>query len=174
MTVFKAIDILVKNGKKPILITTGVMKDFRGNNENIETIKSYIEKNDLKKNILLLGLIPYDEVLVLMRKCIAVINPSFFEGWSSTVEEAKSIGKRLIISDIAVHREQRPQNVVYFDPRDEVKLAEILEHDCDEQNHHISQVSYNVDFKQDLLKRSKAFSENYYNLVKSIIKIEHN
>lgn len=33
------------------------------------------------------------------------VNPSFYEGWSTTVEEAKSIGVPLLLSDIPVHRE---------------------------------------------------------------------
>ena len=34
---------------------------------------------------------------------VALINPSRFEGWSTTVEEAKSMGKRVLLSDIPVH-----------------------------------------------------------------------
>jgi glycosyltransferase involved in cell wall biosynthesis len=74
-----------------------------------------------------LGLIPYEDVLNLIYFSKALINPSFFEGWSSTVEEAKSIGTLSIISDIPIHREQSPKNVIYFDPNDSVNLAEILE-----------------------------------------------
>jgi glycosyltransferase involved in cell wall biosynthesis len=52
----------------------------------------------------------------LMRHAIAVINPSKFEGWSTTVEEAKSMGKAILLSDIAVHREQAPDRAAYFPP----------------------------------------------------------
>ncbi len=45
-------------------------------------------------------------MLVLLAHAVAVINPSRFEGWSSSVEEAKALGKPLIVSDIPVHREQ--------------------------------------------------------------------
>ena len=43
-----------------------------------------------------------------MRQSVAVLQPSLFEGWSTTVEEAKSIGKTILLSDIPVHREQAP------------------------------------------------------------------
>jgi glycosyltransferase involved in cell wall biosynthesis len=61
-----------------------------------------------------------------MRACRAVINPSLFEGWSTTVEEAKSLGKQAIVSDLPVHREQAPLRCMYFDPRDPEKLADAL------------------------------------------------
>ena len=60
----------------------------------------------LEKNFIFLGVIPYKDVLGLMRAAVAVINPSVMEGWSTTVEEAKSLGLPLILSDIPVHREQ--------------------------------------------------------------------
>jgi len=61
----------------------------------------------------ILGIIPYEDVFSLMRFSCAVVNPSKFEGWSSTVEECKSAGKRMLLSDIAVHREQMP-NANFF------------------------------------------------------------
>ena len=51
-----------------------------------------------------------------MRHSLALINPSYFEGWSTSVEEAKSLGKRVILSDIPVHREQNPLMGIYFPP----------------------------------------------------------
>ena len=169
MVVLRAINLLVKSGINPLIITTGVMDDFRGNNKNLLEIKSYIQKNNLESNILLLGLIPYNEVLILMRKCIAVINPSFFEGWSSTIEEAKSIGKPVIISDIPVHREQNPNNVIFFDPNNESELSEILGDTWNsdylyEQSEHV-----NESLKKDLLNRTIAFSNNYYTIIKDLV-----
>ena len=61
-----------------------------------------------------------------MNHCIAVVNPSLFEGWSSTVEEAKSMGKRIILSDIPTHREQNPPCGYYFNPGDSASLAKII------------------------------------------------
>jgi hypothetical protein len=57
---------------------------------------------------------------------VAIINPSYFEGWSTTVEEAKALGQRLILSDIPVHREQAPMYATYFMPNDAKALADIL------------------------------------------------
>jgi glycosyltransferase involved in cell wall biosynthesis len=73
-----------------------------------------------------LGVVPYEHVAALMRESVAVINPSLFEGWSTTVEEAKSSGKRVLLSDIPVHREQAPPGGSFFDPHDPDGLAELI------------------------------------------------
>ncbi len=74
-----------------------------------------------------LGLVPPADAAALMRECVAVINPSLFEGWSTTVEEAKSLGKRVLLSDIPVHREQDPRRSRYFDAQDPHDVARALE-----------------------------------------------
>ena len=169
--VFKAINLLIKKGLNPLLVTTGLMNDFRGNNKNLILIQDYIKQNNLEKNILLLGLIPYEEVLILMHKCKAVINPSFFEGWSSTIEEAKSIGKTVILSDIPVHREQNPNNAFYFNPNNEDELSIILEIVWNKDDYRSSEISKDLKekLKQDLVNRTKIFSESYYKIIKDLV-----
>ena len=57
---------------------------------------------------------------------VGIINPSKFEGWSSSVEQAKSMGKKVILSNINIHKEQNPDRGVYFNADDNKKLANIL------------------------------------------------
>jgi glycosyltransferase involved in cell wall biosynthesis len=73
-----------------------------------------------------LGLVPAQDVPQLALQSVAVINPSLFEGWSTTVEEAKSLGVPLLLSDIAVHREQAGDRARYFAPRSTRDCAEAL------------------------------------------------
>ncbi len=124
--VFKALKILKEKGIDIQLVTSGLMQDYRKNN-HIEPLLSFVKENNLSDNIKFLGLIPYVDVLQLIKDSIAVINPSLFEGWSSTVEESKSVGKLVILSNILVHIEQSPRNSKYFDPNNEQELALILE-----------------------------------------------
>jgi glycosyltransferase involved in cell wall biosynthesis len=65
-------------------------------------------------------------VYALMRTSTALINPSRFEGWSTTVEEAKSFGVPMILSDIDVHREQTGGTSRYFGIDDPTALADHL------------------------------------------------
>jgi glycosyltransferase involved in cell wall biosynthesis len=74
----------------------------------------------------ILGLIPYEDVQALMRGCAAIINPSRFEGWSTTVEEAKALSVNMLLSDINVHREQAGALALYFDVEDKDTLATLL------------------------------------------------
>jgi len=69
-----------------------------------------------------LGLIAYDDVLALNAAADAVLNPSLFEGWATSVEEAKSLGTALVLSDLDVHREQAP-DAAFFTARDAGALA---------------------------------------------------
>ena len=72
-------------------------------------------------------MIPYNDVIHLMYASCAVINPSFFEGWSTTVEEAKSLKKDLIVSNLRVHIEQLKENARFFNPDSYEELSNILE-----------------------------------------------
>ena len=76
--------------------------------------------------MIVLGTVPHADVFRLLRQSIGVLQPSLFEGWNTAVEECKSVGKAMIVSDIAVHREQNPPNSVYFPPTDFIALADHL------------------------------------------------
>ena len=94
MLVYKALTLLKEKGYDVTIVCTGDLKDYRHKN-HYSQILEYINKN--KINVKLLGLINYIEMILLMKYSIAVINPLYFEGWSSTVEECKSLGKNMIL-----------------------------------------------------------------------------
>ena len=62
-----------------------------------------------------------------MSGSIAIIQPSYFEGWSTVVEDAKAMNQFVIASDIAVHKEQLKVNYCLFDPKNDQELAEKIE-----------------------------------------------
>jgi hypothetical protein len=61
-----------------------------------------------------------------MRRSLAVIQPSLFEGWSTVVEDARVLGKPTILSDISVHLEQNPPNSLFFEQHSPQHLAKLL------------------------------------------------
>ncbi len=124
--VFEAMRILRNRGIRPFLVLTGNPFDYRSPMYFTELFQR-ISTLNLLDQIAFLGFITYEHVLLLMRQCISVINASLFEGWSTTVEEAKSLGKRILTSNLNVHIEQNPPGGVYFDPRNPEDLAEKLE-----------------------------------------------
>ncbi len=121
--VLEALKTLKESGKNMKVIATGNTHDYRQPG-HLKSLMDYVEANGLSESFKVLGLVPRKDVFGLMRHSIAVLNPSFFEGWSTTVEEAKSMGKRIILSDIPVHREQDPPGGVFFNPKDPEGLAE--------------------------------------------------
>lgn len=121
--IIEALHILKKTGRDVLVLSTGNANDYR-QPDLIKSLCAYIEENNLSENFRMLGLVPRSDVIALMRYSLALINPSFFEGWSTTVEEAKSMGKRIILSDIDVHKEQNPPGGIFFNPKDPNDLAE--------------------------------------------------
>jgi glycosyltransferase involved in cell wall biosynthesis len=167
LTAFKACKILNEKGIKFHLLTSGYMKDFRSNDDHVAKLISYVNDNNLNNTVKFLGLIPYADVLDLIINATALINPSYFEGWSSTVEEARSAGTLTLLSDIAIHREQDPLGCKYFSPNSETELANLMEgvlNGAIEYNRPSSEY-----LNQDLEKRTIAFGQQYISLVKSLI-----
>ena len=104
---------------------TGLQNDPRAT-QNFAMITDFIAKNNLSSYFKMTGNIPYSDVKLLQHFSMAVIQPSLFEGWNTAVEECKLLGKKIILSNIPVHLEQNPENVIFFDPHNENKLADIL------------------------------------------------
>jgi glycosyltransferase involved in cell wall biosynthesis len=126
LLLFKAAKILKERGIDFQMIFTGgtsVEKDFT----YFQSLEIFIEKNDLRNQIKILGIIDRSDQLILMKHSVAIVQPSLFEGWSTLVEESKALSKYIIVSDIAIHREQIKDNCAFFDPNDEIELSNILE-----------------------------------------------
>jgi glycosyltransferase involved in cell wall biosynthesis len=165
IVVFKALHYLKQKGIHPTVMCTGNPSEFRNPgyyNELTEKIKDW----EIGDQIRVLGLVPHDDVLMLLRQSIAVINPSLFEGWSTTVEESKSIGKHIILSDIPVHREQSPQSVEFFPPHDHIKLAELLQYNW-EKLQPGPNIELEKNARQNLPGRKAEYADNFLNIIKS-------
>lgn len=121
-TVIEALHILKEQGRYVCVVSTGSTQDYRVP-KHFAAIESMIEKYGVKDRYFILGIIPYADVQSLAEASVGYINPSFFEGWSTTVEEAKYRGKPILLSDLPVHREQAPAKGVFFDPNDAEDLA---------------------------------------------------
>jgi glycosyltransferase involved in cell wall biosynthesis len=123
--VFQAVKALKEKGEKILIVCTGSPFDYRHPGYHTQLFNKVSQWN-LHDNIIYLGLVPREHVLLFIRQSICVLNPSLFEGFSMTVEEAESVGKQLLISDIPVHRERKLSKVTFFNPRDCGDLMEKL------------------------------------------------
>lgn len=123
--VIQALKILRTRGRDVVVAVTGKQADTRDPG-HFPRIQRLIESSELAHSFRLLGLIPHEHIPALMRSCAALINPSTFEGWSTTVEEAKAMGTPMILSSLRVHREQS-NDALFFDASAPEQLADILE-----------------------------------------------
>jgi glycosyltransferase involved in cell wall biosynthesis len=111
----------------PLVVSTGKTEDARdpGYFTRFQAALAGAGVGDAYR---VLGVIERRDMLVLMAHAAVVLNPSRFEGWSTSVEEAKALGKPLWVSDIAVHREQVAglADAQRFGVDDDVALAALL------------------------------------------------
>ncbi len=148
--VLKALKFLKKRNSKIKIISTGFSQDYRFPNY-FKSISKYINDNKLNNNFIYLGVVPDKIVKCLMHNCLAIINPSKFEGWNTSVEQGKAIGKKIILSNISTHKEQNPPNAKFFCVNNYLELARILNQTWSKGNndknimHKFS--SFNNDFK---------------------------
>lgn len=124
--VIEALGILRKKGLSFTVVATGNPKDHRYPNLYRE-LEQRMRMLDVAGNFHMLGMVPRSHLIALLRICTVLINPSRFEGWSTTVEEGKVFGVPMILSDLPVHREQAGNKAVYFAVDDAFQLAAYLE-----------------------------------------------
>ncbi|WP_431135817.1 glycosyltransferase family 4 protein [Psychroserpens mesophilus] len=131
IVVFKAVTHLKRKGISITVAMSGKENDHR-NKENFKQLKDYIAAHNLETNIKFVGFLPRKEQLCLFKHSIAIIQPSLFEGWSTVVEDAKALGKYLVLSDLKVHKEQIKDRASFFNPNDDIELAHVLEKQINE------------------------------------------
>lgn len=158
------------NQKQDIqIVSTGYFYDHRFPEYKNEILK-YIEANKLNDSFKILGIIPYEDLMDLMHLAIAVINPSKSEGWSSTVEQAKSIGKMVLLSNLKVHKEQAPYRSFYFNVNNKKTLKEriIQLH----KNYNLIKEKKKMHYAKTKMNNvKKKFSIEYINYIRKITNV---
>jgi len=123
--VFKALSILKEQGIRPQIAFTGHTIDDR-NPAYFGELTELIETYGIGEQVKILGLIPRLDQVQLLRRSLAVIQPSLFEGWSTVVEDARALSKPILLSDFPVHVEQNPPYARFFTRGNHEELAELI------------------------------------------------
>lgn len=126
--VVDAAAILKKRGLILPVVMTGQPSDFRDpQNRALSALLQRIAETGLSGQVSVLGQVPYDELIALMRAAAVMIQPSQSEGWSTVVQDGNALGRPLICSGIATHREQAPDALGFFEWNRPEELADLLE-----------------------------------------------
>lgn len=123
--VVEALGILRKLGINVLVLATGKTGDYR-DPQHFERLMTRVKDLGIEDSFRVLGIVTLPELKSLMLNAISLINPSNFEGWSTTVEESKSLGLPIILSDIPVHLEQAPLLGRYFKAGSAEDLAQAM------------------------------------------------
>lgn len=168
--VIAALQKLKQQRKSVLVLATGSTQDYR-NPTFFPSLMSYAAECDVKDRFRVLGKIPFDHLTSLMQHALAFINPSWFEGWSTSVEEAKSMGKQVVLSDIPVHREQAPERGSFFPPDDSEALAQALIEVSERFDSH-QDASAQSQARARFPQRQRAFGEAYHAIVERLLNPE--
>lgn len=123
----EAIAILQQRGLEVAVVMAGLPSDYRDkHNDALSETLQRAATGGVWSQCMLLGKVPREDLVALLQTASAVVQPSRFEGWNTTLQDAKAIGCPVIVSDLAVHHEQCPAALGYFPVDDAGALADII------------------------------------------------
>lgn len=162
--VVEALALLQQRGVSVVVAASGKQDDPR-DPAHFPRLQSLVERLGVGDDMRFLGLIPYPHLTALLRASTALLNPSLFEGWSTTVEEARALGTPMLLSDLDVHREQMGDQATYFDPHSSQSLADVLQYFQPLKEARRKQLA--CDARRDAELRVRGFGEDFARLAES-------
>ena len=157
------------------LILTG-NKFFKKNNcYYYDEFKDFVDKFNMSEFIIHFENLDLIKIKAFYSGSLALINPSKYEGWSTTIEEARAYGLNLLISDIEVNREQNCQNVNYFNPNSISSISNSIEEFCNSRKYSyinnpldIYELRNNTEIKTRAEKRLKDYGKDFFDICETI------
>lgn len=168
LTVFRALKTLYNRGTPVFVVCTGYPGDYRDPMYYSDVLRE-VSCLGIRDQVAFLGVVPHEHVLMLMRQSICVLTPSLFEGFGMTVDEARSLGKQVMLSDIPAHREQNPPKAIFFDPTNSEELASKME-DVWRQKSPGPDKDMESEASETLPKRARTYAESFISVVKEVIR----
>ena len=164
---FRAMKLLRDQGTKVFIVCSGPMNDYR-HPTYFSDLLQQVSQLGIRNQVAFLGVLPREHMYMMIRQSVCVMSPSLFEGFGLVVDEARSVGKRLLLSDIEAHREQKPPRAVFFNPRDEEDLATKIKLIWDEHSPG-PDLELEDEAQETLPARLKAFGETFMSVVREVV-----
>lgn len=124
-TVIRAVKSLQEEGIEITVVFSGKEHDHRAPDYS-DKLRKKVAELGLTKNIHFIGFIPREDQMVIFRRATCIVQPSLFEGWSTVIEDAKSVSQLVIASSLPSNIEQADENIEFFEATDSVELAKLL------------------------------------------------
>jgi glycosyltransferase involved in cell wall biosynthesis len=126
--VVDALGQLAARGRGLPVVMVGGLGDYRDpQGLYLSSLLQQIARGRVGEHLWMLGKVPFGDLVDLLRCAAVVVQPSRFEGWNTTVQDALALGRPVLCSDIEVHREQAPGAVGFFGCDRPDQLAGLLE-----------------------------------------------
>lgn len=127
ITAFKAFSDYLSEGNDCLLVCTGGTFDYR-HPRYFDDLQNLLAKLKIRNRVLILGHIPKDDQISLMKHATAIIQPSLFEGGpgGGAGHDAIALGIPLIASDIAVNKEIEDTSTYFFSTGDPTDLSQAM------------------------------------------------
>lgn len=130
ITAFKGFKLFLdkQTNKNVALVCTGQTFDVRFPTYFAD-LKKLIKELGLENNIIILGYIPKDDQLQILKNCVGLIQSTLFEGGPGgfAVYESVAFGIPSIVSDIPVNLEIEDETVTFFETGSQIDLAKKIE-----------------------------------------------
>ena len=127
ITAFDAYARYLALGGRAMLICTGHTVDYRDSNYFFD-LMHLLDDLKIRNNVLILGHIPKNDQISLMKKAIAVIQPTLFEGGpgGGAAYDAISLGIPVIASNIPVNLEMNCGEITFFSVGNAIELCDSM------------------------------------------------
>jgi len=128
---FEALSLLSQSPEAAdaAVVCTGSIVDER-DRSYFPSLRKYLDDSGLPGRVRILGHIPKRDQIEIMKRALAVVQPTLFEGGpgGGAVYDAVSLGVPALVSDIPVNRELEGQgfDVDFFDPTNARALADLM------------------------------------------------
>ena len=160
----KSAIILKKKNYRVKFVITGNPVSEVDNSVYSDFVKN-IAVNKVKEYFNLLGFVPYEDVINLIYHSKILLNPSLFEGWSTTVEEGKVFNKKMILSNLKVHEEQCSGKAIYFKRNNPAELSKKIIQLSNVKNNYQKISIIKINYKKSRI----SFAKNYLKIIESVV-----
>jgi len=124
--VINAVKLLKDKSIEVVVAFSGKEHDHRAPDHS-EKLRNKVAELGLTNNVRFLGFIPREDQMIIFRRAACIVQPSLFEGWSTVIEDAKSVSQYVIASSLPANIEQAQENIEFFEANDHLALAALLE-----------------------------------------------